>query len=311
MLCEKLGKNEKPSFFKLKNIEKNIYPALSCKNGKKRLIAVPNAHLQCIQSNLLSYLQYLDYPEYMNAGIKGKSYITNARMHKDNQYLFKLDISKFFPNTSRNKIYNFFVEKMNVSPDVATILTNLTTININAYKNRSNYNEISNFMKDNGIKQRYHLISGSPTSIIIAFLVNIEMFESLKKLCDDNSLTFTVYVDDLTFSSAKEIPLAIRNKIISIIQGFGYKISNSKTQYYTYKQPKKVTGVIIDKYGVLKSPNSLLKRAHSAVLEYKLKKQDSNILQIRGIVGAVNDIDGRFSSIRRILNRQKSNESKK
>ena len=46
------------------------------------------------------------------------------------KYLFKIDISKFFPNIGRNKVYNFYLKKLNTSPDVANILTNLSTINL-------------------------------------------------------------------------------------------------------------------------------------------------------------------------------------
>ena len=35
----------------------------------------------------------------------------------------KLDLSKFFPNTHREKIYNFFLKKLKMKPDVAKLIT--------------------------------------------------------------------------------------------------------------------------------------------------------------------------------------------
>lgn len=43
--------------------------------------------------------------------------------------MVKLDLSKFFPNTHREKIYQFFLKKLRMTPDVAKLLTDFTTVN--------------------------------------------------------------------------------------------------------------------------------------------------------------------------------------
>ena len=43
--------------------------------------------------------------------------------------MLKLDMSKFFPNTHRNSIYEFFKNKLKMSSDVALICTDIVTVN--------------------------------------------------------------------------------------------------------------------------------------------------------------------------------------
>lgn len=54
----------------------------------------------------------------------------NERLHLGYEYVVALDISKFFQNTSREKVYNFFKHDMKNSSDVAEVLTDLCTIDL-------------------------------------------------------------------------------------------------------------------------------------------------------------------------------------
>ena len=103
------------------------------------------------------------------------------------------------------------------SPTVSRYLTKLTT-----YKGR--------------------LPQGAPTSPLIANLVFVKTGEKLNTLSKKQNLTFTSFIDDLTFSSPTDfkeiVPL-----IIEAIQEDGFRISHKKTNYKT-KNPI-VTGVVV------------------------------------------------------------------
>jgi RNA-directed DNA polymerase len=86
----------------------------------------------------------------------------------------------------------------------------------------------------------------------MANLVFVKTGIELQKFAFQNQITFTSFVDDLTFSA----PLDFKDKvgyIINAIQKDGYKISHSKTNYKT-KNPM-VTGLIV-KNNNLALPNS-------------------------------------------------------
>ena len=172
------------------------------KKPKKRLIEAPKHNIKTIQKKIKKYLDCIEYPNNVFSGIKGRSYIDNAYFHIESNYFLKMDMSKFFPNTSREKIFNFYSKKMKMSNDVASILTDLSSVNITNIMS----NEVKEFINEKGIKYTNHLPSGSPISSILSYLANIDMFDELNKLAKKNACIVSFYVDDIIFSSKNKIP---------------------------------------------------------------------------------------------------------
>lgn len=142
--------------------------------------------------------------------------------------MLKLDMSKFFPNTHRNKIYNFFLKKLKMAPDVAKLCTDITTIN---YKEKHVYIEkgVYQYMKTKHIKIKNHLPSGTPTSKILSYLDNLDMFEKIIKYCKKHNLLCSIYVDDITLSTNRRVSFEEEKQIKAIIKKYGQKISKEKT----------------------------------------------------------------------------------
>ena len=86
---------------------------------EKRLVehACYKSPLKLVQSKIHSFLSKLELPDYLFSK-KGKSSVDNSKYHINNNAVAKIDISGFYPNSHRNFIYNFFLKKMNCSPDV-------------------------------------------------------------------------------------------------------------------------------------------------------------------------------------------------
>lgn len=263
----------------------------------KRLIEAPSFLLKKMQKEILLDLRKLEIPSNIFSGVKDRSYVKNGSMHNGKHHFMKIDLSKFFPYITRNNVYKFYKEKFNLPPDLAEILTNLSTINVdkidvsklNSFQ-KENYKNAIIFIKNKNITVHNHLITGSRISPLLSYLINEEMFEEIQSMCDKFKIYFSIYVDDMAFSSNKKISNSFVQKIYSIIEKYGYVINKEKTRIVDINRRKKITGVIIDKEGNLKCTKKL---------EYKLKKYNDefkknnfeNIDKLHGTIVAMHEIE--------------------
>lgn len=218
---------------------------------------------------------------------KGSSYIDNALYHIDNDYMLTLDLSKFFPNTHREKVYQFFYNKLETSSDVADILTNMTTVDLTRcnYKDDTHKAEIFSYIDTKKIKSTNHLISGASTSCLLSFLVHQDMFLQINDLLD-NGQKLSVYVDDITISSKQPIPKSLLYEIKSIIERYGHRLSNNKTQFFLKNDYKKATGVILSPNNEAKVPNDKRKEIINLLGSYKESGYTDKVIEkrLRGLV---------------------------
>jgi hypothetical protein len=234
-----------------------VYPHIVT-DPKDRLIESPHDNLKILQSRIKTYLGKIHVDDNVFSGIKGRSYADNAKQHVGDarRNLFKIDLTAFFPSISRETVFRFFVDDLKCSCDVAEILANLTTVDLDKATVKD-MNSVNRFLEKKNVTCRNHLISGSPSSQIMCYLVNHKMFDEMQALADANDIVMTVYVDDVTFSSENWISQKFRNRIIAIATNHGYLISQKKVKLYTKLYPKLVTGVVIDKKGTPIIKNSL------------------------------------------------------
>lgn len=270
--------------------------------GKPRLIEPPRVELKLIQKRIKTLLGRIEVPNNVFSGIKGRSYIDNANVHIGNhsRCLFKIDLTAFFPSICRETVYNFFYKDLCCAPDIAEILTNLTTIDLTKSKLR-NPTEVYGFLEKKRVKCFNHLISGAPTSQIMSYLVNHKMFDEMQTLADNGKITMSVYVDDVTFSSEYQISKRFKNSIFNIIHKYNYKISNKKVKSYSKLYPKLVTGVIIDSNGNLTIKNSLRRKITVEHDHLRKEPEDRESRQrLRGLVTAARQVDkSAFPNIRK------------
>lgn len=189
------------------------------KYGKPRSrdIYPSTGQLKKIQKTILhKLLGTIKLPDYAFGGAKKRDNILNAKRHQGNKFVFNTDLRSYYPGITNKQVFDMFV-KYKFSPSVARLLTQLTT-----YKGM--------------------LPQGTHTSPYIANLVFTEGGVKLKEFATKHNLTFTTFVDDITFSSKKDFKYLIPT-IIEIIESNGFRISHNKTFYQT-KDPK-VTQVIV------------------------------------------------------------------
>lgn len=255
-------------------IAKQINPYIQA-NPKPRLIEVPSDSIKKIQRNIKCELNKIEVPSNVFSGIKGKSYIDNATIHQNCKFLFKIDLTAFFPCITRETVYNFFKFDLRTSSDIANILTNFVTIDLTLC-DIQNPESVEQFLLSKGIKTTNHLISGSPASQILSYLSNRNMFDELQTFCDKNDIIMSIYVDDITFSSQHKISHKHKEIIYNIISKHLYKLSRTKVKYYTNNYPKSVTGTIISPNGRLIIPNSLSRKIVNELRNYKRNPLDEH-----------------------------------
>jgi RNA-directed DNA polymerase len=181
---------------------------------KKRTFRNPSVLLKLVQKRIkINIIDKVKLPSSVHGGVKKRSNITNAKAHQGNKYLFETDLQEFYPNINMEVVYQTFLD-LGYSTHFSHWLTKLTT-------------------KDNQLPQ------GSPASLGISNLVFMKTDDKLNEFCKTNSITFTRYVDDLTFSAQQDFGDKIQ-AILNIVINDNFKISRRKT---VYDSKQTITGI--------------------------------------------------------------------
>lgn len=238
--------------------------AIPKKSGGVRLIENPRRKLKIVQSRVARLLNRIEPPEYLFCPVKGRSYVTNAARHRGNRVVRALDIKKYFPSTSRDRVYCFFRQTMHCAPDVANLLANIAT-----YKG--------------------HLPTGSPLSPIMAFYAHYDVWQEIHSLTEGNQLDASLYIDDFTISGER-----ISDHLMWCIKRI---IHRSGLRYHKEKryldQPAEITGVIVRGQELL-PPNRQLKKRHRAEKAIRAsnsrREKEALANQIKGLQGQLSQI---------------------
>lgn len=254
---------------------------------EKREITAPDKTLKFIQRRILDLLQKVIRPDWLISGEKQKCYIDNGKAHLDGRYVLTVDIKKFYDNCTREPVYQFFVQKLKTSFDVAEILTNIVTYN-------------------GGIP------TGCPTSQIMAFYAYMDMFTEIHDLAQRYNCRFTLYVDDMTFSSKEPFsPNQLTQEIDCMLRKYGHKPKYPKVKYYSPSDYKPITGTIVTPEQTLAVPNGLQKTIYDTFQEVKPSIGDTTcvaegakrVLSLKGQIQAARNIEpGKFPEIMRLTN---------
>ena len=247
----------------VKTIKENInsYKPYICKGNKKRLIEPTyNKKLKLLHNKIHQYLKEMEFDNNVFGGIKGKCYLDNGIYHLNNNYVLALDISKFFPCITREKIYQFYYKKLRCSPDVSKILSDICSVNLNKIE----CDDVKKYLLENDISNLNHIPTGASFSSLLAYLVNIEMFYEINDVCEKNNCKVSYYIDDIVISCKKKVKSKLLNEVLYIVKKHGYRLQLNKLKKYNINQYKRVTGAIISK--------NAQKLVYANKITYKLKR---------------------------------------
>lgn len=255
-------------------------------SAEKRNITAPDKRIKEIQKRILRLLQNIERPQWLISGEKGKCYVDNGKSHLDSNYFLTMDIKKFYDNCSREYVFLFFKNRLKMAGDLAGLCTDIVTY-------------------DGGIP------TGCPTSQIIAYYAYEGMFKEIYRVACKYGCEYTVYVDDMTFSSKESFALnSMKNEVDCILRKYGHKPKYKKVKYYSKGKCVPITGTIVTGQHELKVPNRLQKRVYDDFQELKCldgkKLSDADTKKLNSLKGRIqasrNIEEGKFPEINRLTN---------
>ncbi|TAM57627.1 MAG: RNA-directed DNA polymerase [Rhodanobacter sp.] len=126
------------------------------------------------------FFQRVVFPDYLTGSLKGRDARRNAALHTGAAIVVTEDIKNFFPSTDAKVVYSIWANFFRFAPEVARLLTALT-------------------VKDGALPQ------GAITS---SYLANLAFWDREWRLYEnlrDKGISYSRYVDDVTFSSKEKL----------------------------------------------------------------------------------------------------------
>jgi len=247
---KKLAKllNLESSYFNIKHQYEYYLFSEEKPSGGERHFANPLGRLKVIQRRIHILLQRIETPIWLKSGKRRESYVTNGQYHVEADYVRTMDISQFYDSVSRDRVFKLFSETLKMADDIATIMTNL-------------------------VMDGSTLPTGAPSSLLIAFWAYKDMFEEINRVAEEFNCKFSLYVDDMTFSSADPIPYSLREDVEKVLHANGLHSNKSKDRYYKKNDYKTVTG-----YGFINGKSLAQNRIKKEILElYRQQKKGKGI----------------------------------
>lgn len=198
------------------------------KDGSLRMTYDAYPDLKRVQHRIVQkILRKVRFPRYLHGSIKDtefpRDHVSNAALHTGAAILILDDIADFYPSLGRNLVFTVWLRFFGFSPDVSELLTKLTT-------------------RTGTIPQ------GAKTS---SYLANLAFWDREAQLVEDlkeMGLTYSRYVDDVTYSSRHQIPNSTigeaRSKVYKMLASKGCSPKRCKSHVCRKGQKLEVTGLV-------------------------------------------------------------------
>jgi hypothetical protein len=190
------------------------------KHGGVREVFRPNPPFDAIGKNLhRSFTNVFSYeaPGHVHGFVRGRSTISNASQHLAKRCVLRMDLEDFFPSIGAAMVKSSLREQ-GYDEKAADCAVSLVTI---------------------GGK----LPIGLSTSPLLSNLVFLSTDRSLAEYAQSEGLSFTRYVDDLTFSG--DVTDHHSADIARILDDAGWSVNTRKTAFMRRGGPQYVTGLYV------------------------------------------------------------------
>ena len=209
------------------------------KSGKLRQITAPRSHgfimmLQAVNEMLKSLYTPSNYAMGFT---EGRSIVTNASVHKGQNYILNLDLKDFFPSIEQPRVWKRLqLKPFNFPVPIASLIAGLCSMRVTRQE------------KDGKDSIAYVLPQGAPTSPIITNMICDKLDRRLLGLAKRFGLHYTRYADDITFSSMHYVYSKngeFWKELFRIISEQGFMINEDKTRLQKRGSRQEVTGIIV------------------------------------------------------------------
>ena len=215
------------------------------KSGGFRQITAPRTQtFMMMLSAVNEILRSLYTPsDYAMGFADGRSVVSNATVHKGQNYVFNIDLKDFFPSIEQPRVWKRLqLAPLNFPIPIANLIAGLCSMK------ETHTNE------DGTLKNKYVLPQGAPTSPIITNMICDKLDRRLAGLARRFGLQYTRYADDITFSSMHNVYQTngvFRTELARIITDQGFTMNENKTRLLKKGSRQEVTGIIVsDKLNV-------------------------------------------------------------
>lgn len=175
--------------------------------------------------------------DYAMGFTEKRSVVTNANVHKGQNYILNIDLKDFFPSIEQPRIWKRLqLKPFNFPVPVANVLAGMCSM------------KETRKLEDGTKKDFYVLPQGAPTSPIITNMICDTLDRRLAGLAKRFGLRYTRYADDITFSSMHNVYQKdgdFRKELVRIIQSQGFAINEKKTRLQKTGGRQEVTGIIV------------------------------------------------------------------
>lgn len=209
--------------YRVSNSPSYFYRAFTIKknSGGVRELNSPLPNLSEVQTWILqNILENRCVGKSAMAYRKGYSIKKNARIHRGQNYLLKLDIENFFDNITYSKVFSVFHD-IGYTYELSSMLSRLCTFK--------------------GVVPQ-----GAPTSGILANLVMVKFDQILLREAIERGFRYTRYSDDICLSGRTREIAQMIDFVMSYLSYNGFKLNSKKTALISPGQRKIVTGLVVN-----------------------------------------------------------------
>lgn len=278
-------------------------------SGFRQITAPRNQSFMMLLQTVNEILKAMYSPsDYAMGFTEERSVVTNASVHKGQNYVFNIDLKDFFPSVEQRRVLKRFGAKpFNFNPEIALLLSGLCSMRVK----REQADETQTHDLDKEFV--YVLPQGAPTSPIITNMICDTLDRRLAGLARRFGLRYSRYADDITFSSMHYVYAEkgeFRKELARIIGSQGFTINDTKTRLQKRGSRQEVTGIIVsDKLNVTKKYvreiRSLLyiweKYGYSAAMEKFLPKYKAEKGHVKkGNPDLTNVLDGKLMYLKMV-----------
>jgi len=207
---------------------------LARSDGSARVIHAPIKPIKDMQRRFAEVLarSYVP-PPHVHGFVSQRSPVSNARPHRRQEWVLRLDVADFFPSINFGRVRGLFMAfPFEYPADVATLLAQLCCHN----------NELP---------------QGAPTSPIISNYICRRLDTQLARLAGSERCYYTRYADDMCFSTdRRSFPSALGTvnrdgtsageAVVAVVQSNGFALNDQKVRLMRNNQRQRVTGLVVN-----------------------------------------------------------------
>lgn len=209
------------------------------KSGGFRLITSPrNRSFMMLLTSVNELLKAMYTPsDYAMGFAEGRSVVSNANIHKGQNYVFNIDLKDFFPSIEQPRVWKRLqLAPFNFPEKIASLIAGMCSMK-----------ETRSF--DDGHQETFYVLpQGAPTSPIITNMICDTLDRRLAGLAKRFGLHYSRYADDITFSSMHHVYHKngeFRKELRRIITDQHFTINDDKTRLQKKGARQEVTGIIV------------------------------------------------------------------